>query len=479
MSEASSASHPPGFDSAMQPHGMSIAQLGRAYADKTLSPVEVTRDALDRVARFADLNAFYLVDEERALQQAAASEKRWEAGLPLGPMDGMPTSAKDALSSIGWPSYRGSLAHSAETGTWTTDAPAIARLREGGAVLLGKTTMPDFGILASGYSSKHGITRNPWRRDLNPGGSSSGAAVAVAAGLNTAAIGTDIVGSVRLPASFCGLFGLKPSQGRVPYYPPNDPSLAAGPLTRSVEDAAILMNIVTRPDARDFTALEFKPVDYRSTLTMPPQGLRIGFVESPGFGLQPDPEVVKLVAAAARRLEEVGCSVVPVEIAFSAEDFAQAELYYKTRCFTEFSKFAADRREAATVIRDWTAGVAAASAKDLFDAMNAMRRMREKMLALFETIDFLVLPSVHIPSFAAENAARDPALLFEPWANTLLFNVTEQPASSVPCGITAGGSPVGMQIVGRRFDDVGVLQLSWAFEQLSGAFALPPMISYL
>ncbi len=478
MSNAISASYHPDSDSTMQPHRMTIAQLGRAYADKVLSPVEVTRDALKRIARFSDLNAFYLVDEEGALQQAAASEQRWVAGLPLGQIDGMPTSAKDALSSIGWPSYRGSLAHSAETGSWTTDAPAIARLREGGAVLLGKTTMPDFGILASGYSSKHGITRNPWRRDLNSGGSSSGAAVAVAAGLNTAAIGTDIVGSVRLPASFCGLFGLKPSQGRVPYYPPNDPSLAAGPLTRSVEDAAILMNLVTAPDARDFTALEFKPVDYRSSLSMPPNGLRIGFVANLGFGLQPDPEVVKLVAAAAARFEEVGCSVEPVEIAFSAGDFAQAELYYKTRCFAEFSRFAADRRAAATVIGEWTAGAANASARDLFDAMNAMRRMREKMLALFRNTDFLVLPSVHIPSFAAENPARDPAMLFEPWANTFLFNITEQPASSVPCGITTAGSPVGMQIVGRRFDDLGVLQLSWAFEQLSGPFALPPAIFY-
>ena len=170
----SKAISPVDAGSAVPPHRMNIAQLGRAYAEKALSPVEVTRDALQRIARFSDLNAFYLVDEERALAEATASERRWSTGRPLGPVDGMPTSAKDALSSIGWPSYRGSLAHSAETGSWTTDAPAIARLREGGAVFLGKTTMPDFGILASGYSSKHGITRNPWRRDLNPGGSSSG-----------------------------------------------------------------------------------------------------------------------------------------------------------------------------------------------------------------------------------------------------------------------------------------------------------------
>jgi aspartyl-tRNA(Asn)/glutamyl-tRNA(Gln) amidotransferase subunit A len=460
------------------PHLMSIPELSQAYAQKALSPVEVTRDALGRLTRYADLNAFYLVDEDGALKQATESERRWQTGRPLGLIDGMPTSAKDALSSIGWPSYRGSAAHAAEAGNWTTDAPAIARQREGGAVFLGKTTMPDFGILPSGYSSKHGVTRNPWRRDLNPGGSSSGAAVAVAAGMNTAVIGTDIVGSVRLPASFCGLFGLKPSYGRVPYYPPNDPALVAGPLTRSVADAAILMNVVTAPDPRDFTALGSQRIDYLAGISRLPHGLRVGYVENLGFGLKPNPDVVRLFAAAAGKLEEIGCCIVPVNITFSANELAQAELYYKTRCYSEFVNFPKERREAAVVIRDWTAGAASASAKDLFDAINAMRRMRERMLTLFQDVDFLVLPSVHIPPFAAENPAEKFDKLFEPWANTFLFNLTEQPASSVPCGITPNGSPVGMQIVGRRFDDLGVLQLSWAFEQLSGSFAMPSMISY-
>jgi Asp-tRNA(Asn)/Glu-tRNA(Gln) amidotransferase A subunit family amidase len=458
---------------------MGVAALGRAYAARTLSPVDVTRDALRRIEILNPvLNAFYLVDPDGALEQARLSEQRWHAGAPLGPMDGVPTSVKDALASVGWPSYRGSLAHSVETGSWTTDAPAIARLREGGAVLLGKTTMPDFGILASGYSSKHGITRNPWGLNLNTGGSSSGAAAAVAGGLHAAVIGTDIVGSIRLPASFCGLFGLKPSYGRVPYYPPNDPALVAGPLARSVEDAAIMMDVVAAPDARDFTALEFRALDYRGALAGSRKGLRIGIVDNLGFGLRPDPEVVKLVSAAAARFGELGHRIVPVELSFTSEQFLQAELYYKTRCFTEFIRYQSDRREAATVIRDWTASAPAARATDLFDAMAVMRGMREATLALFQTIDFLVLPTVHIPPFAAEDPARDPRLLFEPWANTFLFNLTEQPASSVPCGLTAAGSPVGMQIVGRRFDDIGVLQLSADFERLAGPFMMPPTDSY-
>lgn len=455
-------------------HWMSVVALAKAYADKRLSPVEVTRHLLARIdALNPALNAFYLVDPEGALQAAKASEQRWHRGEGLSPMDGVPTSAKDALSSVGWPSYRGSLAHRAESGVWDSDTPAIARLREHGAVFLGKTTMPDFGILASGYSSKHGITRNPWKLSLNTGGSSSGASASVAAGLSPAAIGTDIVGSIRLPASFCGLFGLKPSQGRVPYYPPNNPALAAGPLTRTVEDAAILMNIVTLPDARDFTALEPKKVDYRAALEGPVKGTRIGFVADLGFGLRSDPEVVRLVSEAVKTFAAEGCEIVPLDISFTADELAAAELYYQARCYTEFVTFAEDRREAATVIRDWTRPVGQASADSLYNAMNVMRRMREKMVRISETVDFLVLPSVHIPAFAAEAPAPDAAALFEPWCNTFLFNLTEQPASSVPCGLTGAGSPVGMQIVGRRFDDVGVLRMSRAFERAAGPFPTP------
>jgi Asp-tRNA(Asn)/Glu-tRNA(Gln) amidotransferase A subunit family amidase len=188
---------------------------------------------------------------------------------------------------------------------------------------------------------------------------------------------------------------------------------------------------------------------------------------------------MRLVTAAAAQLGGLGCTIVPTEISFSADEFLQAELYYKTRCFAEFMKLPEDRREAAIVIRNWTTSAAGATARELFDSMNAMRRMREKMLALFENIDFLVLPTVHIPAFSAELPARDPSMLFEPWANTFLFNITEQPASSVPCGLTAGGSPVGLQIVGRRFDDLGVLQLSSAFERLTGPFALPSIAFHL
>ena len=455
---------------------MSVAELACAYGAKALSPVEVTRHLLQRLEAFNPaLNAFYLVDADAALRDAAASEDRWRRGASLGPLDGVPTSIKDALAAIGWPAYRGSRAHRAEAGVWNVDAPAIARLREAGAIFLGKTTMPDFGILPSGYSSKHGITRNPWDLSLNPGGSSSGASASVAAGITPYAIGTDIVGSVRLPASFCGLYGLKPSYGRIPYYPPNDPALAAGPITRTVEDAAIVMNVVTRPDPRDFTALEPSSIDYLSALSGDARGVRIGHVADLGFDITPDRDVSGRVAEAVKVFETLGSVVENVELSFARDDMLSAEDYYRTRCYAEFMTFDEPRRQAATVIREWTAPVRYMSALALFDAMSAMRRMREQTLRALDRFDYLMLPTVHIPPFAAEDPSPDPDNRFDAWGNTFLFNLTEQPAASVPCGFSAAGAPIGMQIVGHRFDDAGVLRMSCIYEKAVGGFPVPDM----
>ena len=268
---------------------MTAAELSAGYAAKRFSPAEIT-DALLRRTRDLNpaLNALYTVDGERAMAAARASEARWVKGASLGPLDGVPTTIKDALPSVGDPGYRGSAAYAGDP-VATADAPAVARMREAGMVFLGKTTMPDFGILASGTSSKHGVTRNPWRTDRTPGGSSAGAAASVAAGLAPVAVGTDIVGSIRLPASFTGLFGFKPSQGRVPYYVPNSPSLVAGPLARTVQDAALLMNVIAQPDGRDYTSLEYNRTDYAALLTRPVQGATIAVMTGLDFGIVPEP----------------------------------------------------------------------------------------------------------------------------------------------------------------------------------------------
>ncbi len=446
---------------------MTAAELSAGYAARRFSPLEITQILLERTHRLnPHLNALYIIDDERALAAAAASTERWARGAARGPLDGVPTTIKDALPSIGDPSYRGSAAHAADSQVFDTDAPVVARMREAGMVFLGKTTMPDFGILASGYSSKHGVTRNPWRPDRTTGGSSAGAAAAIAAGLHPLAIGTDIVGSIRLPASFTGQFGFKPSQGRVPYYFPNSPSLVAGPMARTVEDAALLMNIAARPDIRDFTALAPDGTDYVQCLERRAGKATIAVVTDLGFGVEPDAQVVAAVEEAAKVLEKAGHRLVRRTVVFSTQDLREAERFYKVRCRTEFLTMPAARQAQAKVIAAWSAEADAMSATDFYSAFNRLQKMRETAARLIDDCDFLILPSVPRLAFPAEQPGFGPDDLFAPWINTFLFNLTEQPASSIPCAISAEGLPIGMQIVGQRYADASVFTLSRAFEEL-------------
>jgi aspartyl-tRNA(Asn)/glutamyl-tRNA(Gln) amidotransferase subunit A len=449
---------------------LSATALSEKFRHKELSPLEVTRTLVDELERLnKTLNMVYLPTPERALLEAKASEQRWFDGCPNSPLDGIATTIKDALLSQAEPSYRGSTANDADERAWTQDAPVNSRLREAGMVSLGKTTMPDFGILASGYSSLHGITRNPWNTDKNPGGSSSGAAASVASGLSPLVVGTDIVGSIRLPASFCGLFGHKPSQGRVPYYPPNASTLVAGPMSRHVTDSALFMNLLCQPDPRDFTALAYDNSDYLEHLERAPRKLTLGLLTDIGFGPAVNSEVKNAVEVAAKAFADLGYDIESIDPPFKSNDDACAEQFYKQRCFSEFGQYAERLQKQSPYIYEWTREVADTPAPDLYQAMNSMQSMREKIMQLFNKIDYLLLPSVAIPAFDAELPAPDIDQLFAPWSNTYLFNTTEQPAASINCGYTKDGLPIGLQIVGPRFDDMGVLQLSRLYEKIRPA----------
>ncbi len=446
---------------------LTASDLSEGYASRRFSPVEITRELLAQVHRVnGKLNALYLIDEEGALASAAKSERRWSRGEPFSPLDGVPTTVKDALLSVGHPSYRGSAAHAAEQQVFDSDHPTVARMREAGMVFLGKTTMPDFGIFGTGYSTKHGITRNPWNSDRTPGGSSAGAAASIASGINPVAVGTDIVGSIRLPASFTGIFGFKPSQGRVPYYFLTSPSLVAGPMARTVRDAALLMNIIARPDDRDFTALPDDGIDYLSCLRPPQAKAAIALVTDLGFGVTPDADVVAAVENAARVLEGAGHRIVRREVSFSKEDLREAERFYKVRCRTEFASMPAERQPLSPIIAEWTAEADRMSSTDLYRAFNRLQRMREAAVRMIDGCDFVLMPSVPRVAFAADQSGFGPDSLFAPWANTFLFNLSEQPASSIPCGISGEGMPIGLQIIGRRFADASVFNLSHEFESL-------------
>jgi len=290
-------------------HEFPASELHLAYARGELSPFEVTRAALSRIELWEPrINAMYRVAHDAALEQARASEARWRAGAPASALDGVPVTIKENIHTRGDPAPIGTCAND-DAPPQPADAPAAARAREAGCVILGKTTMPDYGMLSSGLSSLHGVTRNPWRLDRNTSGSSSGAAAAAAAGYAPLHIGTDIGGSVRLPATHCGIFALKPSLGRIPVYPPYM-GRVAGPMTRTVSDAALLMNVLSRPDPRDFMSLPEIDFDFSSGLDeIKPDRLKIGFLPDMKAGLPVHPEVRSAAQAAAKALSDAGAAV--------------------------------------------------------------------------------------------------------------------------------------------------------------------------
>jgi len=313
---------------------LTAAELAEQFSRRELSPEEVTRAVLERIeACEPRVNAMYRIARESALDAARESAQRWQAGVPRSAADGIPVTVKENLYSRGDPAPLGTAAGS--LAPRPADAPPVARLREAGCVIVGKTTMPDFGMLSSGLSSIHGITRNPWRTDLNPAGSSSGAAAAAAAGYGPWHLGTDIGGSIRLPAFHCGVFGLKPSLGRVPINPPFL-GRVAGPLTRTVHDAALLMNVIAQPDARDFMSLPAEACNYTQDLErIQLAGLRIGLLEDMGTGWPAEPAVVDTVRDAARALERAGAQIEPIQSFLSAEMLDGIQQFFEARSHNE------------------------------------------------------------------------------------------------------------------------------------------------
>ncbi len=453
---------------------LTAADLSRAYADHSLSPVEATEAVLARVDAWEPrINAMYLLDREGALAQARGSEERWRRGQAFGPLDGVPITVKDNVALAGTPAPLGCAAF-ADAAPSTADSPPAARVREAGCVVLGKTTMPDFGMLASGVSSLHGTTRNPWDLTRNTAGSSSGAAAGLAALYGPLALGTDIGGSVRLPAAYCGVVALKPSLGRVPIHPPYW-GRVTGPMTRTVADAALLMNALTRPDARDYMSLPYEEVDYPARLAdgLDLKGLRLGVLLDMGVGTAPTPEVRAAIEAAARLLEAEGAAVESVAPFGDAAMLDGLNRFFQARSCTDFLGLAPERQaKVLPFIRDWLRPALSWSAVELMRAVNQIPRMREAAVRACQPYDYVLSPTSPIPAYGAEEPCpgSDPARPFEHICFTAPFNQSEQPAASVPCGVTGDGLPVGLQVVGRRFDDAGVLRLAAAYERLR-----PPM----
>ncbi|MBN8510396.1 MAG: amidase [Burkholderiales bacterium] len=447
-------------------HELSAAELSAGYRAGELSPVEVARAVIDHIARWEPhLQATYAFDPEGALAQAAASEARWRKREPLDPLDGVPVTLKENIATRGVPMPLGTAA--TELVPAAEDAPPAARLREAGAVLLAKTTMPDYGMLSSGLSSFHPLTRNPWDLSKNPGGSSAGAGAAAAAGYGPLHVGTDIGGSIRLPAGWCGVFGLKPSLGRIPIKPPYA-GRVAGPMTRSVHDAALLMRVLSRPDWRDTMSLPVQDIAW-DQLQREPKGLKLGLQLDAGWGLAVDPEIAAAVQAAARAFEAAGAVVEAMPPFMTREMIDGMDRFWRLRSWLDISALPPARRDKVLpYIRAWAEGGAGIDAAQLFHGYNQMGAMREAAVAACRRFDFVLSPTSPVPTYAAEWAGptNDPQRPLEHIGFTLPFNMSEQPSASINCGWTAAGLPIGLQITGHRHDDLGVLQVAALFEQL-------------
>jgi aspartyl-tRNA(Asn)/glutamyl-tRNA(Gln) amidotransferase subunit A len=450
-------------------HEFTAEQLFSAYQQRALSPLDVTRALLQRVDAWeTKINAMYRIDAERALEDARASEARWISGAPRSPLDGVPITIKENLYTRGDPAPIGTRAN-LDAPAQPADSPPAARVREAGCVILGKTTMPDYGMLSSGVSSLHGITRNPWRLDRNPSGSSSGAAAAAVAGYAPLHLGTDIGGSVRLPATHCGLFGLKPSFGRVPIVPPYLGRIA-GPMTRTAGDAALLMDTLSKPDARDFSSLPPCGEKFSEARAPDPKRLRIGFLPSMNAGLAVNAEVAAACREAARALEGAG-AVVEEIASFLTQDMLDGMCrFFEARSHNDFMQLPEGKRKLVLpFIAEWCTWRAARfTGQDVMQAYGQVMAMREAAVAASQRFDFLLSPTSPILPYEAELAApgNDPHNALPHIAFTVPYNMSEQPAASVNWRASRDGLPIGVQLIGRRFDDAGVLGLARLVEAL-------------
>ena len=454
-------------------HDLSATELVARFRERSLSPVEVTRAVLDRIAAWEPhLHATYALDPDAALASARVSEARWlrhvSAGENVGALEGVPAMVKENIATTGTPLPLGTAA--TELAPAQRDAPPAARLREAGAVVLGKTTMPDYGMLSSGLSSFHGLTRNPWDLSKNPGGSSSGAAAGVAAGYGPLHLGTDIGGSVRLPAGWCGVFTLKPSLGRIPIDPPYA-GRVAGPMTRTVADAALMMGVLAQPDDRDTMSLPAQSIDWQR-LERDIPGLRIGLMMDAGVGLPVDAEIAAAVEAAAKQFEAAGARVERIEPFMTRAMLDGMDDFWRMRAWLDISALREERRERILpFIVAWAKRGATLSGERVFRGYGQMAAMREAAVAACRPYDVVLSPTSPIAAYAAElpSPTDDPEHPFEHIAFTVAYNMSEQPAASIDCGRTAAGLPIGLQIVGHRHDDLGVLQVARAWEAMRPA----------
>jgi aspartyl-tRNA(Asn)/glutamyl-tRNA(Gln) amidotransferase subunit A len=444
-------------------------ELIAGYRSRAFSPLEVAQSVLQHMAVWEPhIHATYLLRPELVLAQARASQARWQRGEPCGALDGVPVTVKENIATRGDPVPLGTLA--SELTPAPAAAPPAARLQEAGAVRLCKTTMPDYGMLSSGLSSFHPLSRNPWDLSKTPGGSSAGGGAAAAAGYGPLHVGTDIGGSLRLPAGWCGIFSLKPSLGRIPIDPAYT-GRAAGPMTRSVADSALMMQVLSLPDTRDSMSLPYQAITWdqfdRGVDVL--RGLRIGLLMDAGCGLAVEPEVRAAIERAAHIFERAGAIIEPMAPFLTQAMLDGMDYSWRMRSHIDLSALGAEKKALVLpYIRQWADSAAGMTGPKAFVAFSQFHATRLATVQACRPFDYVISPTSPMPAFAAElpSPTNDPLHPLEHIGFTVPYNMSEQPAATINCGYTSSGLPIGLQIAGQRFDDLGVLQVSRAFELL-------------
>ncbi|MEO8557956.1 MAG: amidase [Rhodospirillales bacterium] len=454
-------------------------KLVKLFRRGKASPVEALQAVLARIAKHnAALNAFQHLDAEAGLRAAKQSEKRWKKGKPLSPLDGVPTTIKDTLYTIGMPTVFGTKANS-PAGPWTEDAPPVAALRAAGATIFAKTTTPEYGFKGVTDSPLYGITRNPWNTEMTPGGSSGGSAASLAAGMGTLTLGTDAAGSVRIPSALTGLATIKATFARVPVYPPSSQMTLSniGAMTRNVSDLAAMMNIITQPDPREWWSLPDDGMDYVAALKGSVKGLKIAYSPNLGHFKDVHPEVAALVAKAAKTFARLGAKVSEVDPKF-ADPREALDTLWMGHASSLLDRFTPEQQALMDPGLIKAAKIGAAQSQAKYIKANQLRLEVGVALNLFFTkYDLLLTPTMPVPAFkVGHNTPKDPdgvSLAWTPFTST--FNMSRHPAASVPCGLTKAGLPVGLQIIGAHYKDALVLRAAKAFEDEIGTFT-PPMV---
>ena len=446
----------------------SVRELTDGFRKGSLSPVEALSSTLSHVeATNGSLNALFSIRPDEAMENAKASEKRWKDGAPLGPLDGVPMTIKDSVAMKGWPFYHGIAANkSLPPSNW--DSPPAARLKETGATIFAKTTMPDCGLLAAGVSTMFGVVRNPWNRAYNTGGSSAGAGASLASGMGFLSVGSDIAGSVRCPAGHCGLVSLKPTQGRIPHLMPEF-MRSAGPMGRTTEDIAFLMSILSGFDERDPWSFPADDTVYQDNLGRDLKGLKIGILTDMGFGPKPEAIVAATVEAAGKALEAQGAIVSPFVSPLATDCYEPNDKWLMIRGYAEWKALPEhEDHEFLHYVRDWCQPAKDMGALEAWAILGEITRMRAKLYDAFADYDYVLAPTLPVVNFPAEEPGmfRDKPLAHTVF--TAMFNQTGQPASSVNFAFDERHLPIGVQVVGHRCDDLGVLQITKALEELRG-----------